>query len=119
MSQENKNTSKDMASFSKMIGDSYGKTLMGTATKTVKDTEIHVVKTASKSKTTRWMKHQKSTYHQKSINTYTNGDGVPRNRKSTKSIHYKIFNEKRIKVYDQSGGAFNTNKQIRLKTSVL
>lgn len=117
MSQENKNTSKDMASFSKMIGDSYGKTLMGTATKTVKDTEIDAAKTASKSKTTRWMEHQKSAYHQKSINTYTNR--VPRNRKSTKSIHYKIFSEKRIKVYDQSGGAFNTNKQIKLKTSVL
>ena len=31
----------------------------------------------------------------------------------------KFIIKKRIEVYDQSGGTYNTNKQIRFKTSML
>ena len=77
------------------------------------------------------MKEKKSTYHQKKDDLFKQFiDDLRCFRHGIKMEYHKITNatssniprfitKNWIEVYDQSGGSYNINKQIRFKTSML
>ena len=88
-------------SFARKFGDKYGKKLIDTATKT----GIDAAKTASKR-----IVHIKIEF-QKIVNFL--------NTNSDDNILSRFTNKRWVEIYDQSGGNYNVNKEIRIKIPTL